>query len=152
MPTVNLSQNLTDYDPEEAKKGPKAIRVNPGRYDANLTDAEASTSKAGYPMLVCKYKVHVDENQTPTMRDYISFSPAAAKMAADKLVALGHADAISKDFDLEELAKKMVADSRTVTVTVEDEEYQGSVSSRIQWVNYKEGVEARSTAEAFSFG
>jgi hypothetical protein len=116
-----------DFTQEESGGGGR-VRVPEGDYKARVFAVKPDTSKEGNPMLVWTFEGVSGKLKGKKLTDYTSLTPKALWKVRSILEALG-VEAPSKS--VFELPTKKVL-NKELGITLEDDEYNGKISSKIQ--------------------
>lgn len=117
----NVIIDLTNYRPRVS------ARIEEGTYLATVSDVEMDTSKAGNQMIVLFLKI-IEEGaaQGADLVDRLTLTPNALFKVVDFMRAVG----LNTDLKRHKLNTKVFR-NRRVLVTVEDQTYQGKISSTV---------------------
>lgn len=117
----NVIIDLTNYRPRVS------ARIEEGTYLATVSDVEMDTSKAGNQMIVLFLKI-IEEGpaQGADLVDRLTLTPNALFKVVDFMRAVG----LNTDLKRHKLNTRVFR-NRRVLVTVEDQTYQGKISSTV---------------------
>lgn len=133
----NVIIDLTNYRPRVS------ARIEEGTYLATVSDVEMDTSKAGNQMIVLFLKI-IEEGaaQGADLVDRLTLTPNALFKVVDFMRAIG----LNTDLKRHKLNTKVFR-NRRVLVTVEDQTYQGKISSTVAAYAPAPSVSAVSAAD-----
>lgn len=114
-----------DFTKEESSGGAR-VRVPEGDYRVKVKSVKPDSSNAGNPMLVWEFTGVEGKLKGKTLRDYTALTPKALWKVRSIFEAIGvEVEGKSLNFKPAQVVGKELG------VTVEDDEYEGKISSKI---------------------
>lgn len=111
------------------------MRIPEGSYQARVIDYGVGSTKAGLPQVEIKFGFMVD-GQPTTMYYFGGFGEKSLKHTVKALAVCGFT---GDEVGLSDSTSGALDMSKDVLLVVSDNEYNGTVNSRIQWINEIDG-------------